>query len=203
VTGTRLVTCHLGSGASVCAVRDGKSVDTSMGMTPLEGLVMATRSGDVDPGLLLYLMRAGHMRPDELDEMLNAQSGLLGVSGRSGDMRALEAAEREGDRDAALALDHFAYRVRKYIGAYAAAMGGLDALAFSGGIGERSPAMRARICDGLEFVGVRLDGRANGAATGQGAASIGRDGATPVWVIPTDEEREVARAVRDAWPPPG
>lgn len=199
--GTRLVICHLGSGASVCAVRDGRSVDTSMGMTPLEGLVMATRCGDVDPGLLLYLLRVGRIPPVELDEMLNTRSGLLGISGRSGDVRELEASERKGDAEAALALDLFAYRVRKYIGAYAAALGGLDALAFSGGIGERSPSMRQRICQGLEFLGVRLDDARNRAASGEEPAPLGADGEAPVWLIPTDEERQIARAVRAAWTP--
>ena len=151
--GTRLITCHLGSGASVCALRDGKSVDTSMGLTPLEGLVMGTRSGDVDPGLLLYLLRTQGMTPDGLDDLLNHQSGLKGLAGQS-DVRELEQAADAGDERATLALDIFAYRVRKYIGAYAAALGGLDALAFTGGIGEHSPPMRARICRDLEFLGL-------------------------------------------------
>lgn len=188
---TRLIVCHLGSGASVCALRDGLSVDTSMGMTPLEGLVMGTRSGDVDPGLLLYLLRAGAMTPDALDDVLNHDSGLKGLSGSSGDVRDLDAAAAAGDAPAALALDVFAYRVRKYIGAYAAALGGLDALAFTGGIGEHSAPMRERICRNLGFLGITLDPYAN-VASPSGEVSIGV-GPTPVWVLPTDEERQIAR----------
>lgn len=190
--GTRLVTCHLGNGASLCAIRDGKSVDTSMGMTPLEGLVMGTRAGDIDPGLLLYLLQSGGMNPAQIDDLLNRQSGLLGVSGRSGDVRELEQAAADGDARAELALALFAYRVRKYLGAYAAALGGLDAVAFTGGIGEHSAPMRERICLGLEFLGVRLDGDRNAAAMGREPACIS-SGVIPVWVIPTDEERQIAR----------
>lgn len=193
---TRLITCHLGSGASVCAIRDGESVDTSMGLTPLEGLVMGTRSGDVDPGLLLYLLRHGGQTPDTLDDLLNHRSGLLGLSGRSADVRDLEQAAREGDTHADLALAVFAYRVRKYIGAYAAALGGLDALAFTGGIGEHSTAMRVRICHGLDFLGLRLDDARNESVSGGGPVRISPDGAMPLWVIPTDEERQIAREVQ-------
>jgi acetate kinase len=192
--GTRLIICHLGSGASVCALRDGKSADTSMGLTPLEGLVMGTRSGDIDPGLLLYLQRSQHMTPDQLDDMLNHQSGLLGLSGRSADVRDLEAAAKTGDVLAGLALAVFAYRVRKYIGAYAAALGGMDALAFTGGIGQHSAAVRGRACTGLDFLGLTLDPDRNDAVTGHDPASIGAASARiPVWVIPTDEERQIAR----------
>ncbi len=191
--GTRLVTCHLGSGASVCALLDGQSIDTSMGLTPLEGLVMGTRSGDVDPGLLLYLLREQGMTPAALDDTLNKQSGLRGVSGTSSDLRDLEAAAEE-DPAAALALALFAYRVRKYLGAYAAVLGGLDAVALTGGIGERSANMRGRIGTGLEFLGVRFDADANALADGKSAACISTpDSAVQVWVIPTDEERQIAR----------
>ncbi len=190
--GTKLITCHLGSGASVCALQDGRSVDTSMGLTPLEGLVMGTRSGDVDPGLLLYLLRAQNMTPADLDDLLNHQSGLKGLSGRSGDVRDLEQAAGAHDARAELALAVFAYRVRKYIGAYAAALGGMDALALTGGIGEHSAAMRARICEGLEFFGIGIDAGRNAAA--QGETRISADGSRiPVWMIPTDEERQIAR----------
>ena len=194
--GTRLIVCHLGSGASVCAVKDGKSVDTSMGMTPLEGLVMGTRSGDVDPGLLLYLLRSQGVTPDELDDLLNHQSGLKGLSERSGDVRELEQAATGGDARAQLALEIFAYRVRKYIGAYAAALGGLDAVAFTGGIGEHSAATRARICHGLDFLGLRLDEAANQTANGHAPARISGDpGPVSTWMVPTDEERQIAREV--------
>ena len=193
--GTRLITCHLGNGASICALRDGASIDTSMGLTPLEGLVMGSRSGDVDPGLLLYLLRTQGMTPEQLDDMLNHDSGLKGLAGRS-DVRDLEQAAGQGDKQADMALEIFAYRVRKYLGAYAAALGGLDAVAFTGGIGERGAGMRARICQGLDFLGLRLDAERNGAATGSEAAKISTD-ASPVsvWVIPTDEERQIAREV--------
>lgn len=192
--GTRLITCHLGSGASVCALFNGKSVDTSMGLTPLEGLVMGTRAGDVDPGLLLYLLREQSMTTEQLDDLLNKQSGLLGVSGLSSDLRDLEAAAAK-NAAAELALSVFAYRVRKYLGAYAAVLGGIDAVAFTGGIGERSPSMRGRICAGLEFLGLRLNAGANQSAGGKEAARIDDGAGVSVWVIPTDEERQMVRHV--------
>ncbi len=191
--GTKLITCHLGSGASVCALRDGKSVDTSMGMTPLAGLVMGTRSGDIDPGLLLYLLRSQKMTPKQVDDLLNTQSGLEGVSGQSSDVRDLDKAAHAGDTHASLALELFAYRVRTYIGAYAAVLGGLDAIAFAGGIGEHSASMRARICEGLDFLGLRLIPSLNDAATGSDVAAISAYSGVPIWVIPTDEERQIAR----------
>jgi len=201
--GSRLITCHLGSGASVCAVWGGQSVDTSMGLTPLEGLVMGTRSGDVDPGLLLYLLRTQNMTPPQLDHLLNHDSGLKGMAGRN-DVRDLEQAAGEGDKRADMALEIFAYRVRKYLGAYAAALGGLDAIAFTGGIGEHAGKMRARICAGLDFLGLRLDDARNQAATGDAEAQISPDdGPTPVWVIPTDEERQIAREVAALLQPMG
>jgi acetate kinase len=191
--GTRLIICHLGNGASVCAVRDGHSVDTSMGFTPLEGLVMGTRSGDIDPGLLLHLQTAQGKSPAELDDLLNRQSGLLGVSGQSGDVRALEKAVAAGDARAELALAMFAYRVRKYIGAYVAALGGVDAVAFTAGIGEHSAALRQRTCAGLESLGLVLDPRLNQGAV-PGARRISADDSqVPVWVVPTDEERQIVR----------
>lgn len=196
--GTKLLTCHLGSGASVCALLDGKSVDTSMGLTPLEGLVMGTRSGDVDPGLLLYLEREHSMTAEQLDDLLNKQSGLLGISGLSSDLRDLEKAAAAGNGAAELALSVFAYRVRKYIGAYAAVLGGVDAVAFTGGIGERSPDMRGRICAGLEFLGLSLDAEANGSADGKSAIKIsGAGNSVSAWVIPTDEERQIVREVAE------
>ena len=190
--GTRLIICHLGSGASVCALRDGKSVDTSMGLTPLEGLVMGTRSGDIDPGLLLYLQRSAKMSAETVDDLLNHQSGLLGVAGQS-DVRELEKAATGGDAHAELALELFAYRVCKYIGAYTAALEGLDAVAFCGGIGEHSASMRSRICRRLAFLGLKLDSTRN-AAVGKEAAKVSAEAAAvSVWVIPTDEERQIAR----------
>lgn len=191
---SRVVTCHLGNGASLCAVRGGRSVDTTMGLTPMEGLVMGTRAGDVDPGLVLHLLRAGGRTADEVDDLLNRHSGLLGLSGRSGDVRDLEQAALEGDPRAELALEIFAYRAAKGIGAYAAVLEGLDAVAFSGGIGERSAGMRRRICRRLAFLGLRLDEVRNAAAPGPGPLRVSADGAAvQAWVIPVDENLEIAR----------
>jgi acetate kinase len=163
-----------------------------MGMTPLEGLVMGTRSGDIDPGLLLYLRRSG-MTTHAVDDLLNKRSGLLGVSGLSGDVRELETAARSGDTNAELALDLFAYRVRKYIGAYAAVMDGVDAVAFTGGIGEHSPLMRCRICNGLAFLGLHLDDARNEEAGAERSRISADAAAVQAWVIVTDEERQIAR----------
>jgi acetate kinase len=191
---TRLITCHLGNGASVCAIRDGRSVDTSMGLTPMEGLVMGTRSGDVDPGLVLHLITALKMSAEQVDDLLNHRSGLLGLSGRSGDVRELQSAAQAGDAQAEAALESFAYRARKYIGGYMAAMGGVDAIAFTGGIGERSADMRGRICRHLEFMGASIDPSINARATGDAPARISDAGArVQLWVVPTDEEAEIAR----------
>lgn len=206
--GTRLITCHLGNGASLCAVRDGRSIDTSMGLTPLEGLVMGTRSGDVDPGLVLHLMTALHMSAADVDELLNHRSGLLGLSGVSGDMRQVRAAALAGDGRAEAALESFAYRARKYIGAYAAAMAGVDAIAFTGGIGQYAPDMRARIGRGLEFLGARIDASRNDSATGGTPQCVsGEESPVPLWVIPTDEEGQIARELfallRESAPPDG
>ena len=196
--GTRLITCHLGNGSSLCAIRDGISVDTSMGLTPMEGLVMGTRSGDIDPGLVLHLINALGMSGNEVDDLLNRKSGLLGLSGRSGDMRDLEQAVAAGDGRCELALKAFAYRVRKYIGAYAAVLGGVDAIAFAGGIGEHSAQTRARICRGMDWLGLRVDANRNGSAAGDKPAMISSDD-SPVqaWVIPTDEECQIARDVQN------
>ena len=194
--GTRLITCHLGNGSSVCAVRDGACIDTSMGLTPMEGLVMGTRSGDIDPGLVLHLIRTLHMSSDQVDTLLNRQSGMLGLSGRSGDMRDLEQAAGTGDADAKLAIEAFAYRARKYIGAYAAALSGVDAISFAGGIGEHSPGTRERICRGLEFLGLKLDPARNNAAPADRPSRVSDNSArVQVWVIPTDEELQIARDV--------
>jgi acetate kinase len=196
--GTRLISCHLGNGSSVCAVRDGASVDTSMGLTPMEGLVMGTRSGDVDPGLLLHLMNALGMSPAAVDELLNRRSGLLGLCGHS-DMREVQRAAQGGDARSKLALDAFIYRARKYVGGYAAVLGGLDAIGFAGGIGERSAEVRAGICRGLEFMGVRIDAARNDQATGgEQPTRISGDGAAvQLWVVPTDEEGQIARELYD------
>jgi acetate kinase len=156
----RLITCHLGNGCSVCAVEYGRSVETSMGMTPLEGLAMGTRSGDLDPGVILHLLRSGYS-VDELDSLLNEQSGLAGISGAGKDLRDIERRAAEGDEDCRLAIHVFAHRLRKYIGAYAAVMGGVDAIVFTGGIGQHSALIRHRACQRLEFLGARLDEERN------------------------------------------
>ena len=188
--GDKLIVAHLGNGASVCAIRGGESIDTSMGFTPMEGLVMGTRGGDLDAGAILYLLsnrlRSG---PSDLDDLLNHQSGLRGLSGISGDVRELEGSS---DPNAQLALDVFAYRAAKYIASYCAALNGVDAIAFTAGIGEHSASMRQRICDRLAFLDVILDDAANRASsTEERRVSTGRIG---VWVIPTNEEVEIARA---------
>ena len=192
---TRLVTLHLGNGCSACAIKGGDSVDTSMGFTPLEGLVMGTRSGDVDPAVLEYLSSKEGLSMGEAESLLNKQSGLLGISGLTHDMRELLAeADEHDDRRARLAIDIFCYRVRKYIGAYLAAMGGADAVVFAGGIGENAPAVRARIAEGLDWLGLTLDAERNAAVVGGKEARVSADGARlAAWVIPTDEELLIAR----------
>ncbi len=188
----RIILAHLGSGASMAAVRDGRSIDTTMAFTPTAGLVMATRCGDLDPGFLLYLMRTERAGADAIDELVNSQSGLLGISETSPDMRDLLEREKSDPR-AADAILVFCYQAKKWIGALAAALGGLDLLVFSGGIGENSVPARARICEALEFLGVRLDPARNE----RSADVISADGSsTCVRVIRTDEELVIARAVQ-------
>ncbi len=190
---TKLITLQLGAGCSATAVEGGRSVDTSMGFTPLEGLIMGTRSGDVDPSLAGFLARKEGVPVEEAEGWLNTQSGLLGVSGRSPDMRELLEAEARGDARAALAVEMFGYRVRKYIGAYLAVLGGADAIVFGGGIGENAPQVRSRICDGMEWYGLILDEERNKAAVGQ-EAQISTDGSRlHVYVIPVDEASIIVR----------
>lgn len=188
----RIITCHLGNGASITAIKNGKSIDTSMGFTPLQGLVMGTRCGDIDPAIIPYLMRKENMGPDEINTYLNKKSGVLGLSGISSDFRDLEEAADKGNERAQLAIDVFAYTVRKYIGSYAAAMGGVDAIVFTAGLGENSPSMRDHICNGLEFLGTRIDAIKN---AGRGKEQeISADGAkVKIFVIPTNEELVIAR----------
>jgi len=166
LTGFRAVSCHLGNGCSLAAIRDGKSVDTTMGFTPLEGLMMGTRSGSVDPGILTYLMREQGLNGTQLDDLLNRKSGLLGISGTSSDMREIVAAAKQGNTRAKLALDIFVHRLRAAIGAMAVCLQGLDALLFTAGIGENSPEIRAEACAGLGFIGIELDAEKNAAARG-------------------------------------
>jgi acetate kinase len=188
----RLITCHLGNGCSIAAIRGGRSIDTSMGFTPLEGLVMGSRSGDLDPAILLYLMSKEEVGGAELNALLNKHSGLIGLSGRSNDMRKLLEAEAAGDGRARLAVDVFCYRLRKYVAAYVGVLGGVDGLVFTGGIGENSPVVRARSLEGLAAIGVRLDPARNEAAHGD--AEISPPGSPcMVRVIPTNEELMIAR----------
>lgn len=186
-----VIVAHLGNGASIVALRNGKSMDTSMGFTPLEGLVMGTRSGDVDPGLLLFLLTEKKMSAKAAGALLNKQSGLLGVSGNTGDMRELLEKAKQ-DPHASEAIDLFCYRAKKYIGAYAAALGGLDALVFTGGIGERAPAIRERICSGLDFLGIHLDAAQN--ATNAPVISS-TDSCVNVRVIQTNEDLMIVQHV--------
>lgn len=187
----RVILAHLGNGASLAAVRDGKSVDTSMSFTPSAGVPMSTRSGDLDPGLVLYLARTENMSAKQFNEMTNSHSGLLGISETSSDMRDLLDRETQDVR-AADAVALFCYQVKKWIGAYAAALGGLDTLVFAGGIGENAPMVRARICDGLGFLGIELDEKRNTTNTGVISADTGR---VAIRVIHTDEERVIAETV--------
>lgn len=185
------ITVHLGNGCSITAVRQGRSVDTSMGLTPLEGLVMGTRSGDIDPAILFYLADKGYDLA-ALNRLCNRESGLLGVSGVSNDMRAVAEAAAAGHERAALAVDLFCYRVRKYIGAYLAVLGRVDAISFTGGIGERACRVRALVCQGLEPLGIRLDAARNAAAT-EGEVTISDPASrVRVLVVPTDEEGVIA-----------
>ncbi len=191
--GLKLVAFQLGNGASACAVARGRSVDTSMGFTPLEGLVMGTRSGDLDPALIPYLARREKTSADEVVAWLNDRSGLAGVSGVSRDAREVERAAKAGDARARLALDLFAYRARKYLGAYLAVLGRADAVLFGGGIGEHMPAIRAAILEGLEDLGIRLDPALNEKQReGDGRISAG-DSKIDVWALATDEESVIAR----------
>ena len=190
----RVILAHLGNGASLAAVRDGKSIDTSMGFTPTAGLVMSTRSGDLDPGLAPYLARTEQITTQQFYKMVNHESGLLGVSETSSDMRDLLAHEA-GDVRAAEAVALFCYQAKKWIGSFAAALGGLDTLVFAGGIGENAPVVRARICEGLEFLGIEIEEKQNAANAGMISANASR---VAVRVIHTDEEQVIARSVCSA-----
>jgi acetate kinase len=190
---TRVVTLQLGNGCSATAIEGGRSVDTSMGLTPLEGLVMGTRSGDADPSLAGFLARCEGVDVEVIEDSLNKRSGLLGVSERSRDMRELLQAEAEGDRRSSLAVAMFCYRARKYVGAYLAALGGADAVIFGGGIGEHSAAVRARICAGMEWCGLVLDEARNAAAIGSEACISAPGARIQAYVIPVDEELIIAR----------
>ena len=189
----RLILAHLGNGASMAAVRGGLSLDTTMGFTPTGGLVMSTRTGDLDPGVLLYLLQEKHLTPDNMNELLNQKSGMLGVSGSSGNMQ--ELLEKEGaDPHAAQAVELFCYQVRKFIGALTTVLGGLDTLVFTGGIGEHAAPIRQRICAGLDFLGIKLEKESNEAHAP--VISSNENSRVVVRVIPTDEDLMIARHTR-------
>lgn len=190
--GFRVVTCHLGNGASMAAVKDGKCIDTSMGLTPLEGMVMGTRSGDLDPAIIGFICERENKSVEEVMDILNKQSGLMGVSEYSSDMRDILSAVDEGHEGAMLALDIFCYRICKYIGAYAAAMGGIDALVFTAGIGENNAPVRSKCVEGLEFLGIKIDEEKN-KVRGLECDISAPGAAVPTLIIPTDEELVIAR----------
>ncbi len=189
----KIITCHLGNGCSIDAVRNGWAIETSMGFTPLEGLIMGTRTGDIDAAAVLYIMKREGMSPEEMDTLLNKKSGLLGFTGISSDMREVMEAAESGSERAKTAIDMYCYRIKKYIGAYAGLLGGLDILVFTAGVGEHSPVIRAKACEGLSFLGIDIDQDINANAVG-GETSIGRKGSpVQVLVIPTNEEMVIAR----------
>ena len=193
LAGLRVITIHVGNGCSMAAVRDGKSVDTSMGMTPLEGLVMGTRAGDIDPAIILFLMEKEDLELDQTNNLLNKHSGLLGISGIGNDMRELEKAAGEGHTRAQLAIEVFCYRIRKYIGAYTAALGGVDHIIFTAGIGQNSAQIRRKSCQGLEFLGIEFSEERNQALNRKEGLITADDSRAKVWIIPTNEELVIAR----------
>ena len=194
--GLKLITCHIGNGGSIAAIKDGKCIDTTMGLTPLEGLMMGTRSGDIDAGAVTFIMDKEGLNTTGISNLLNKKSGVLGVSGVSSDMRELEAAVAEGNPKAILAEKMYFYRIKKYIGAYAAALGGVDVILFTGGVGENQASCRAGVCKGLEFMGVKLDAEKN-KVRGEEAIISAADSKVKVVVIPTDEELLIASDTMD------
>ena len=194
----KLVTCHLGNGSSITAVKNGKVLDTSMGLTPLDGEIMGTRTGAIDPSAVLYIMKKENKTPDEMDELLNKKSGILGVSGLSSDDRDVKAAAAQGNQRAKLARGMQIYRIVRYIGGYMAVMGGLDAIVFTGGIGENADDMRATICDHLAFLGIKIDKAYNATLVkGKEGEISTKDSKIRVFVLPTNEELLIARDTRD------
>lgn len=189
----KIITCHVGNGGSITAVLYGKSVDTSMGLTPTEGLMMGTRVGDVDPGALVYLMKKHNITPDQLQQIINKQSGVLGITEISSDMREIEAADKAGNERAHLALEMYEQRIIKYIGAYAAEMGGVDIIVFTGGVGENQTGLRANVCRPLAFMGVQLDEEVNAKTRGTETVISTPRSKVAVVVVPTDEELMIAR----------
>ncbi len=193
----RVVTCHLGNGSSIAAVNHGKCVDTSMGFTPLDGLIMGTRSGSLDPSVVLYVMEQEGLTPKEMNDLLNKKSGYLGVSGLTSDFRDLRIASLEGHKGAILALDMMDYQIKKYIGGYAAAMGGLDAIVFTGGIGENSHPLRQNVCKHMQFMGIEIDKKVNLEKNGTEVELSTPDSKVKVFIVPTNEELLIARDTAD------
>lgn len=191
--GKKIITCHVGNGGSITAVKDGKSIDTSMGLTPTEGLMMGTRCGDVDPGALIFLMDKYNLSNKDMLNMVNKESGLAGVSGVSSDMREITAAAKQGNEKAILSLEMYEQRITKYVGAFAAEMGGVDIIVFTGGVGEHQSSTRANVCNPLRFMGVEIDDAANDANNGDEGIISTPNSAVKVVVIPTDEEYMIAK----------
>lgn len=191
--GKKIITCHVGNGGSITAVKDGKSIDTSMGLTPTEGLMMGTRCGDVDPGALIFLMDKHNLSSKDMLNMVNKESGLAGVSGVSSDMREITAAAKQGNEKAILSLEMYEQRITKYVGAFAAEMGGVDIIVFTGGVGEHQSSTRANVCNPLRFMGVEIDNAANDANNGDEGIISTPNSVVKVVVIPTDEEYMIAK----------
>ena len=191
--GTKLIICHLGNGSSLSAVKDGKVVDTSMGLTPLDGFIMGTRCGGIDPSVVTYVMDKEGLTPEQMSNLMNKKSGFLGISGISSDCRDLESAADEGNERAKLALDMFDYQIKKILGGYAAAMGGVDAVIFTGGIGENSARQRAAICENMEYLGLSIGKELNNNASRKEASFQTGDSKVEAWVIPTNEEIMIAK----------
>lgn len=191
--GKKIITCHVGNGGSITAVKDGKSIDTSMGLTPTEGLMMGTRCGDVDPGVLIFLMDKHKLSSKDMLNMVNKESGLAGISGVSSDMREITAAAKQGNEKAILSLEMYEQRITKYVGAFAAEMGGVDIIVFTGGVGEHQSSTRANVCNPLRFMGVEIDDAANDANNGDEGIISTPNSAVKVVVIPTDEEYMIAK----------
>jgi acetate kinase len=196
ITDLKIVTCHLGNGASLAAIKHGISIDTSMGFTPLEGLVMGTRCGEIDPAIIPYLMKKERFTPEQIDNYLNKKSGVLGISGISSDFRDIEEAASRGEERAQLALDIFAYKVRRFIGGYVATMNGVDAIVFTAGLGENGISMRADICNGLEYLGTRIDPERNN-VRGKETEISAAGSKVKIFVIPTNEELVIARDTKE------
>lgn len=193
----KIITCHIGNGASLAAIKDGKVIDTSMGLTPLAGVMMGSRSGDIDPSAVTYIMEKLGKQPQEMADYLNKESGVLGISGVSSDMRDVEKAAQEGNKMAKLALTMYNYRIKKYIGSYAAALGGVDVIVFTAGVGENQASMREGATDGLEFLGIKLDKELNKKVHGTETKISAPDSKVDVWVVPTDEEIVIARDTQE------